>query len=588
MAVKTTTFTSGGQGGARLVVEQTAYNTSYATLTAYVQILGSAATKCSAATISFTSVDPSYSWTGGAQTGIGSGWNTVYTKTGILVYYLGNTTRSFTVGASGTYTYDNEGEEPYTTSYNISGTFSLYTLPAPTPTASVSVSAASVTLGNSINITTANGSSGNLTVKIGSTTIQTLGPYGNGTRSWTPALATYAPYIRSGYTGVAVLTWNNATVNVTLVVPDNSNTKPTCTATLEAINEDSGGNAIAAVSGLFVQGKTKAKITLATTTKYNATITTYRIVVDTASNVYTTNPAISSPLPTAGVRTYSCHVGDSRGFNSTTVNGTIPVLRYNAPTITNVSIYRSDSAGVASNDGAYIYYAFTPTISDIDNHNTKSYVVQYKREIDNSWTTADSGTLTSYTAAMSVIGGGSLSSTTVYQARIGITDLYGTVYTSIVTIPTSAVIMDFNTAGTGGGVGMYAQGANMFDIAWSVVPHMGIRAPFSTGESGKIIPVRYLSNGDLGGNVSGNDAFIQAWIKKVCELYPGVTHGIFIGIGVPSSSMIIICDIYSTSAVDSNGLPQYSGGLAFGYQFGNGIIHTFRTSAYVYSSSQIT
>ncbi len=579
MAVKTTTFTSGGQGGARLVVEQTAYNTSYATLTAYVQILGSAATKCSAATISFTSVDPSYSWTGGAQTGIGSGWNTVFTKTGILVYYLGNTTRSFTVGASGTYTYDNEGEEPYTTSYNISGTFSLYTLPAPTPIASVSVSSASVTLGNSINITTANGSSGNLTVKIGSTVIATLGPYGNGTRPWAPSVADYAPYIRSGSSGTAVLTWNGATVNVTLTVPNNSSTKPTCAATLELVD---------GVNGKYIQGKSKAKVTLTTTTKYNATVSAYRITID--GTIYTVNPATSTPLLINGVRAYSAYISDSRGFSSDTVHGTIPVIRYDAPTITGVSIYRSDSAGVASNDGAYITYIFTPTITSLDGDNDKNYVVQYKREIDSSWTTPSSGSgaLTDYTSQKTVTVGGSLSSTTVYQARIGITDLYGTVYTSIVTIPTSAVIMDFNTAGTGGGVGMYTQGANMFDIAWSVVPHMGIRAPFSTGESGKIIPVRYLSNGDLGGNVSGNDAFIQAWIKKVCELYPGVTHGIFIGIGVPSSSMIIICDIYSTSAVDSNGMPQYSGGLAFGYQFGNGKIHTFRTSAYTYSSSQIT
>ena len=584
MAYKTNTFTS-GEGGARLVVEQTGVNGDYGTLTAYVQISGSHADRYSAPTINFSDVDSSYVWSGSAGTLPGSGWQNVFTKTGIIVYYWSSySTRSFTVRASGTYTYDatEEGGDVYTTSYNISGTFEMYpkSTPPPVVNPSISTSASSCTLGNSVNIVTANGSSASVTVKIGSTTVETISSVGAGTRSWTPALATYAPKITSGSSATATLTWNGASTSITLSVSNNSSTVPTCSATVAVVN---------GLSGLYVKGKSQAKVTVTASTKYSATVSSYTITID--GGTYSSNPATSSTLTNAGSRSYSAYIKDSRGFTSSTVSGSFTVTDYASPTLSGVSIYRSNSSGTSDTSGTYITFKFNPTISALSNNNTKKYYLQYKTESASSWTSAGSGTLSAYTGAQSFVSSSSISATTAYQARVGIEDYYGTVYSASVIIPTAAVIMDFNTGGTGGGLGMYTQNAGYFDADWAMIPHKGLRGIGASGSNvptSGIYPVRLLRSADLG-NPSGTDNFIKAWIKKVCEIYPSVSHGIFIGDAVPGSVMTLVCNIYSTSTLDaSTGLPQYCAGISFGYYHGLGAIYTYKTTSYAFSGQFVS
>lgn len=100
-----------------------------------------------------------------------------------------------------------------------------------------------------------------------------------------------------------------------------------------------------------------------------------------------------------------------------------------------------------------------------------------------------------------------------------------------------------------------------------------------------VIPVKYIRRQDIGvGANDGVDAYLQAWIKKVCELYPNEAGCIFIGSGNPASQMMIEAFIYETNIVDVDGMPAYVIGIA--RQLANNILQ-FNVNNHSYSSSKV-
>lgn len=97
-----------------------------------------------------------------------------------------------------------------------------------------------------------------------------------------------------------------------------------------------------------------------------------------------------------------------------------------------------------------------------------------------------------------------------------------------------------------------------------------------------IIPVRFIDRAEFGDGTMTTDAYIQAWLKKVCRLYPNKQDCIFIGQGNPTSRMILIALIYDTGAVNADGLPQYVTGL--GRQYSQSALQ-FGVANYVYNSN---
>lgn len=86
-----------------------------------------------------------------------------------------------------------------------------------------------------------------------------------------------------------------------------------------------------------------------------------------------------------------------------------------------------------------------------------------------------------------------------------------------------------------------------------------------------IIPVRYITREELGTATSDVDGYIQAWIKKVCELYPNTEHCIFIGSGNPAAAITLQACIYNTSERNSDGVPRYAYGVCLEYGYTNNI-----------------
>lgn len=438
----------------------------------------------------------------------------VYSPGNVTVYYGGSSSISVGVSCSVTYAYDSGGTIITGVSASGSGT---YTETKPI-TVAISTSASSVNLGSAINITTSGGGSSASTVafKVGSTTVESVSK-GNTTWSWTPTMANYANRFSSSSASLTcTITWNGVSTNVTLKLPQNSNTKPTCSVAL-SIKSGTG------LGTLYVKSKTQAVITVSSLAgKYNATVKSYSIAMngETFTGNYSGSgnvTATTAPLGTAGTNTCTVTITDTRGFTGT-ATATVSVSDYSPPSLTNVSIYRSNSSGVADSiSGTYFTYKADIVITSLTN-NAKKYTLQYKLNSSSSWSNAQAATnLTNYSQSINVtktITGGFLT-TALYDVRIMVEDSFETVYSTNGTIPTASVIMDFNSAGTGGGIGMYTQAANYLDVAWKIRARDGINIPWTgTGvtsttylavfDSNKnIVPMNkdYIPGGGGGSNV---------------------------------------------------------------------------------------
>lgn len=493
-----------------------------------------------------------------------SGSGTVlYTVSGVSPPYNGNATVTSTVSFIGTYEIYAPG--PGTWISQSASFTDYYTATRPVQPA-ISTSATTVTLGSSVSITTSGGSSGSMTWRVGSHT-GTVATFANETKSWTPALATFAPYNPTGTSMTCTLTWNGATKNITLTIPSNSSTNPTASV---AMSINSGG-----LAGLYVQNQTTAKATVSTTTKYGATITNYSISLNGVT--YNSTPAVSGPLKTSGSNTCSVTVTDSRGFTAT-ASASFTVQAYSNPTISNLQIFRSNSSGTAKSDGTYLRFAFTPAISSVLSNNAKGYRLEY-REVGGAWT-AVTGTLSSYTSFTPQTVNAGLSTTTLYEARVGLTDSFHThaggttVYSTIISIPTDEVMMDFNSDGDGGGIGMYTQAAGHLDVAWDVITHGGIKGGTSASRtiSDALFNIPGLTYTDLSISLSAdNTTFATALFKWLAANFPHKTRCRFMGVAQVGSYRMFNVFIYDTDVL-SGGIPRYGGGTINLYTGYMGII----------------
>lgn len=394
--------------------------------------------------------------------------NTNIASKSLTINFNGASSDTETMAFYGTISYDTE-EGIETTSTDVRA---YVTADRPV---SVSINcASSVTLGSALSITTANGWSSAMTWSAGgsSGSVQTVG---NTTFSWTPLFNTFAGKYGATVSSIScTLSWCGATKTISLVLPQNASTKPSIS-----------GVAVSAVNPLgsaYVQGKSKATVTVTASGNYSATIKSYSITVNGETINTTSNTATSGLLNTAGSNTATVTVIDSRGFTNSATSPAFTVNAYASPTIGSVNLYRSDSAGNASNSGTYVTFNFTPTIANI-NGNEKKYYLQWRNAGGSSFSNDTSGDLSSYTGAQSIRRSG-YNATTAYEVRVAIKDSYETVYSGIFNIPTASVLMDFNSAGTGGGIGMYTQAAGYLDVAWKVRARDGLNIPFTgTGVS---------------------------------------------------------------------------------------------------------
>lgn len=156
-------------------------------------------------------------------------------------------------------------------------------------------------------------------------------------------------------------------------------------------------------------------------------------------------------------------VYDSRGYMAQAP--VYPVIRdYIAPRLSDIAVFRADSAGDASEDGGYISVRATASVTAIYSLNSSTLRARYKSASSSwsAWTTLTSGTAT-------LLGGGQFLPETAYAVQIEVTDATGATATYQDTVPSKAAMLHLLAGNLGMGLGKYSQkGSGWIDSAFSI------------------------------------------------------------------------------------------------------------------------
>ena len=458
-----------------------------------------------------TALTGSYISVGGSKTN--------YTKS---ISYGGSTTTTTTLATkTATVTHNSDG----TATCNISGTFVIngtyrgssvgtmtvsqtITLPKIARSSSFTVSS-SVNTGSAISGTVTPSSTAfnhKIQLKIGTTVKDTI-TMGVGTTAFSYTIPhSWFPSSTSGTVTAVLQTYNGTTLvastskNITANVP--SSIVPAVSAFTAAI-------AANGLSGLYVQGKTTAKLTATATAGSGSTIKSYtfsgsNVTSSGNSTTITANTVTTAAIKTAGTVTYTVKVQDNRGRTaSKTVS--ITVYPYTTPSIGPVSVQRCDSSGNLSQSGTYAKYTVNSSYSNIGGKNTRTVTVAYSSNGGTSYsdeTTLQAATDTAATKT-GVYGGGAFALASTYVIRFTIKDAYGA--TKTVTAPLQSAARPININWNGKGVsigGMSTKEA--FEVS---MPSEFNNTVIAKGD--------LTVNGKLTLNSSFNHYGIGGWAKQV-------------------------------------------------------------------------
>lgn len=390
------------------------------------------------------------------------------------------------------------------TSIDCQGTITLDTIPR---ASSFSIPS-SVNMGSSlaVNITRASSNfTHDVTLTFNGQTVRATNVGTSATLAVPIGWASQIPNATSGTGTVTVVTKNGSTTigttskNITVAVP--SSVVPTLTLKAELVN---------GFSGLYLQGRSKCKLTGTAAGVYGSTIKSisYSGAGYTGSGTtYTTGV-----LNVTGDITFTATATDSRG-RTTTKTVKITVIAYNAPSISNYSAQRCNSAGAIQVDGTYLSVRATFSCASVNGKNAVSCNVSYKKSTASAW----SGTtaLTSNTAK--TIGGGGITLNEFWQVRFVVTDSVGTTTTVTVDIPTSAYRAVFGEDRSG--FGQYPEGVG----AWFAYPvHADSFVGALTGNAASATKVARIDQDS--DDTSGAD--ITALMKKKVDLIRTLSNGV--------------------------------------------------------------
>ena len=326
--------------------------------------------------------------------------------------------------------------------------------------------------------------------------------------SWTPPI----DFAEQNTTGTSVsitftiITHNGntnvgtSTKTISCAIP--SSVKPSCELTV------TDATSIADTYGQMVKGLSQFKVDVKPTLAQNSPIASYKIIANGAT--YTSSSVTTDALKTSGTLTVSASVTDKRGRTGSD-SVTVQVLDYSAPTISRLSVgrcyYDKDTGACADDDqGDHIKVTFSADVTRLDNKNSASYKLRYKRFSDGTYEEVDSkneaSDLFKYNGLYSVENG-----ICVFEADTG--SSYNIEFTAsdshndtikTTTASTAYTLMHWNVAGNGMGIGKVSELQNVFDVGMQTRHYGGILHPLLEPET-NLDDVR-IPNTYIGENIS--------------------------------------------------------------------------------------
>lgn len=402
-------------------------------------------------------------WSGGVTIG-GSGTKTLAIVTNIKIPHDSNGGKHFDFSFSQELKVTLSGS--YVGSVSASGGIDCDVIPRATKPY---CSPASVYFGNSVTIKTPRASSdfGHvISYSYYDTNVQIAANQWNDEFKWTVPTSLINKMTNTSYSYMTfkVDTYNHAGkyigtnyCRLDLVLP--SGYEPSVTG-ITYTNEDT---AIAKRFGAstIIQGVSKVKCNVSTSTKNGATITYYQNEIDGQSIPGPNSFFTTQPLKSSGTVTLKSTVTDSRGQKAT-LSKNISVTQWWSPAVKNVSAQRWNvTSNKADDEGTAVKITYSFSIAPVANKNDKTVMVQYKN--GETWTT-----LATYTDSYSgenkvyISSAGKFNIDNAYSFRVLVKDYFTTDgVASYAAIAPSFKLLDFSADGRGIGVGCKAEGGKL-------------------------------------------------------------------------------------------------------------------------------
>lgn len=217
--------------------------------------------------------------------------------------------------------------------------------------------------------------------------------------------------------------------------------------------------------GSLVKGLSKLHVKVTGTPVYSSPIASRSA---TANGVrYTAAEFTTDFITKAGTTTVTATVTDKRGRTSAAASASFAVLDYAKPSITALSVRRCDQDGTENDQGEYVQVIFSARITALNNKNSATYKVKYKKSTATSFTTA---TITAQAGKYTVTNGTYIfaaDSSSSFDVVVEATDDFGTASRASAA-STAFTLMNWGTDGTSMGIGKVAEAANTLQIGLDV------------------------------------------------------------------------------------------------------------------------
>ena len=399
-------------------------------------------------------------WSGGVSVGTSGGTKTLATVTNIKIPHDNNGGKHFDFSFSQELKVTLSGN--YVGSVSASGGIDCDVIPRATKPY---CSPASVYFGNSVTIKTPRASSdfGHvISYSYYDTNVQIADNQWNDEFKWTVPISLIDKMTNASqsYLTFKVDTYNRAGkyigtnyCRLDLLMP--SGYEPTITGITYANDDAAIANRFGAST--IIQGISKVKFNVSTSTKNGATITYYYNEIDGQIAQGPNTWFVTQPIKTSGTVVLKSTVTDSRGQKAT-LSKNIVVTEWYSPTVKNVSAQRWNvSTNKADDNGTAVKITYSFSIAPVANKNDKTFMIQYKD--GETWTT-----LATYTDSYSgdnkvyISSAGKFSTDNAYSFRVLVKDYFTTdgVATYAAIVP-SFKLLDFSADGRGIGVGCKAE-----------------------------------------------------------------------------------------------------------------------------------
>ena len=403
-------------------------------------------------------------WSGGVSVGTSGGTKTLATVTNIKIPHDNNGGKHFDFSFSQELKVTLSGH--YVGSVSASGGIDCDVIPRATKPY---CSPASVYFGNSVTIKTPRASSdfGHvISYSYYDANVQIADNQWNDKFKWTVPISLIDKMTNSSqsYLTFKVDTYNRAGkyigtnyCRLDLLMP--SGYEPTITGITYANDDTTIANRFGAST--IIQGISKVKFNVSTSTKNGAKITYYYNEIDGQIAQGPNTWFITQPFKSSGTVVLRTTVTDSRGQKAT-LSKNISVTEWYSPTVKNVSAQRWNvSTNKADDDGTAVKITYSFSIAPVANKNDKTVMIQYKN--GEVWTTLATY-IDSYSAEnkMYISSAGKFSTDNAYSFRVLVKDYFTTdgvaAYAAIVP---SFKLLDFSADGKGIGVGCKAESGKL-------------------------------------------------------------------------------------------------------------------------------